>query len=144
MSTSTKSEQPELFDALTCDPMDLIERGGEALTDISRWPARLQELFDIEHRYSLRTMSEDAAAADAGARTILVADYIGGSALYLPRGDALRKAVRDAMIYVRFSRAVNKDALAREFGVTTPHLYEIAAREKARQVAKRQGRLFAE
>jgi Mor family transcriptional regulator len=141
MNTS-KAEQPELFDALTCDPLELIERGGEALTDTSRWPQRLQELFDIELRYSRRTMEPDAAAADAGARTVLLADYLGGSAIYLPRGDALRKAVRDAMIYARFTRTANVDALAREFGVTTPHLYEIVAREKRRQLAKRQGRLF--
>lgn len=143
MNTS-KAEQPELFDALTCDPIDLIERGGDALSDISRWPQRLRELFDIEYRYSLRSMPEAQAAADAAARTLLIADYLGGSALYLPRGDALRKAVRDATIYARFSRASNMDALAREFGVTTPHLYEIVAREKARHIAKRQGRLFAE
>lgn len=55
MNTS-KAEQPELFDALTCDPLDLIERGGDALSDISRWPQRLRELFDIEYRYSLRSM----------------------------------------------------------------------------------------
>lgn len=144
MPTSTRGDQGTMFDALTCDPMDLIERGGEALSDVSRWPQRLRELFEIEHRYSLRSMPADQAAADAGARTLLIADYLGGSAVYLPRGDALRKAVRDAMIYARFNRASNMDTLAREFGVTTPHLYEIVAREKARNIAKRQGRLFAE
>ena len=143
MSTSP-GEQCSMFDALTCDPMELIEKGGSALHDVSRWPQRLQELFDIERRYSARSMPSDHAAADAGARTMLIADYLGGSAIYLPRGDALRKAVRDAMIYARFNRTSNMDALAREFGVTTPHLYEIVAREKARDKANRQGILFTD
>ena len=132
----------ELFNALTCDPMDLIEHAGDALTDRSRWPARLQELFDIEYRYSLRTLSDDAAAQDAAARTFLIADYVGGSALYVPRGDALRLAVRNAEIYARYRGTANHSALAREYGVTEPHLYEIVAAEKKRQIAKRQGRLF--
>jgi|LNFM01.1.fsa_nt_gb Mor family transcriptional regulator len=141
MNTS-KAEQPELFDALTCDPLDLIERGGEALAETSRWPQRLQELFDIELRYSRRSMDEKSASADAGARTILIADYLGGSSIYLPRGDALRQAVRDAIIYARYKGQANHDELAREFGMTSIHLYEVIAREKRRQLKRRQGRLF--
>jgi|JI10StandDraft_1071094.scaffolds.fasta_scaffold11442_4 Mor family transcriptional regulator len=134
----------ELFNPLSCDPMDLIERAGDALTDRSRWPARLQELFDIEYRYSLRSLGADAAAQDAGARTFLIADYVGGSALYVPRGESLRLAVRNAEIYARYRGPANHAALAREYGVTEPHLYEIVAAEKKRQVSKRQGRLFQE
>jgi len=131
----------DLFDALTCDPLDLIERGGAALADRTRWPQRLTELFDIELAFSRRTMANGDAAEDAAARTILIADYLGGSVIYLPRGGALRQAVRDALIYTRFTGA-NHDALAREFGLTTAAVYKILQRETARRKSKMQGRLF--
>jgi Mor family transcriptional regulator len=136
------SPQATMFDALTCDPLELIERGGDVLDDRTRWPMRLVEIYDIEFAYSLRQgLDRDAAARDAAARTILIADYIGGSSIYLPRGDELRRAVRDSEVYTRH-RGSNHDALAREIGMTSTKLYELIAREKARRTRKLQGRLF--
>lgn len=131
----------ELFNALTCDPMDLIEQAGDAMEDRARWPQRLVELFDVEFAYSKRKMDADAAAHDAAARTILIADYLGGSSIYLPRGDALRQAVHEASVYARH-KGNNHDELAREIGITTTKLYELLAREKRRRLRKMQGRLF--
>lgn len=136
--------QPELFNALTCDPLDLIERAGDVVTDRARWPQRMTELFDVLYAYNLRMgMQADTAAPDAAERTFLIADYLGGSVVYLPRGDALRRAVRDAEAYRRHT-GNNTEQLAREYGMTTTKFYELIAREKARRVRRMQGRLFAD
>ena len=122
------SANGELFDALTCDPLDLIERAGDDLPELHRWPRRMAELFDIEFAYSKRCgMDDDAAARDASARVILLCDYMGGGGpMYLPRGDALRAAVRDSQLYRR-NNGRNLEDLARE---------------KKRRVRRMQGRLF--
>lgn len=136
--------QPELFNALTCDPLDLIERAGDVLTDRARWPQRMTELFDVLYAYNVRLgMQADTAAPDAAERTFLIADYLGGSVVYLPRGDALRRAVRDAEAYRRHT-GNNTEQLAREYGMTTTKFYELIAREKARRLRRLQGRLFAD
>lgn len=136
--------QPELFNALTCDPLDLIEHAGDVLTDRARWPQRMTELFDVLYAYNVRLgMQADTAAPDAAERTFLIADYLGGSVVYLPRGDALRRAVRDAEAYRRHT-GNNTEQLAREYGMTTTKFYELIAREKARRLRRLQGRLFAD
>lgn len=136
--------QPELFNALTCDPLDLIERAGDVVTDRARWPQRMTELFDVLYAYNVRLgMQADTAAPDAAERTFLIADYLGGSVVYLPRGDALRRAVRDAEAYRRHT-GNNTEQLAREYGMTTTKFYELIAREKARRIRRLQGRLFAD
>jgi Mor family transcriptional regulator len=138
----SQASQGSMFDALTCDPLDLIERGGDALNDRTRWPAKLAELYDIEYQCGLRRgLPPDEAATDATARTIMIADYLGGSSVYLPRGDELRRAVRDSEVFRRH-RGNNHEELAREIGMTSTKLYELIAREKRRRQRKMQGRLF--
>lgn len=134
--------QAEMFDALTCDPLDLIERGGDVLTDRTRWPQRLAELYDVLYAYNQRLgMNPDSGSRDAAERAILLADYLGGSVIYLPRGDVLRRSVRDAEAFRRHT-GNNTELLAREYGMTTTKFYELLAREKRRRVRQMQGRLF--
>lgn len=136
------SGQGTMFDALTCDPVDLIERGGEVLADKSRWPQRLVELYDVLFAYARKVgRSESDAALDASAQSVLIADYLGGSVVYLPRGEALRKAVRDSEAYRRHNGR-NTEVLAREYGMTTTKFYELLARERKRRLRKMQGKLF--
>lgn len=140
-------QQATMLDALTCDPVDLLERAACAgvLDERARWPQRLAEMFDVEFAYNLRAgMDRDAAARNAAERTILLADYLGGSSIYLPRGEALRQAVHDSEVYARHRGTANHAALAREINITETKLYELIARELKRRKEKRQGRLFAE
>ena len=139
------SGQNELFDALTCDPLELIERAGTVLDDKTRWPQRLVEIYDVLFAYNSRRRyaGVDEAARDATAQAILLADYLGGAVVYLPRGDALRKAVRDSEAYRRHNGR-NTEELAREYGMTTTKFYELIAREKARRLRRMQGRLFSD
>jgi Mor family transcriptional regulator len=138
------AEQHTMLDALTCDPLDLIEHAGDDMPNRARWPEKMAELFDIEYSYNTKQgMSEDDAAADAAARVILICDYLGGSVTYLPRGDTLRQAVRDSAAYRRHTGR-NTESLARELGITTTNFYALLARERKRRVRKMQGRLFEE
>lgn len=126
------------------DPFDLVERCSADLPEKNRWPERLAELYDVMFAYNRKLkMGDEEAARDAEARTILVAEYQGGAALYLPRGDELRRAVRDRRIY-RVANRRNIEAIAREAGLTPKAVYEILKRERARQIRKLQGRLFEE
>lgn len=137
------TDQREMFNALTCDPFDLIERGSEVLSDKARWPQRLVEIYDLLFAYAKRQgLDDNVAANDATCRTILIADYLGGSVVYLPRGDALRIAVRDSEVYRRHNGR-NTEQLARELGMTTTKFYELLARERKRRARKFQGQLFA-
>jgi len=134
------SGQGEMFDALTCDPV--IERGGEVLADKARWPQRLIELYDVLFAYARKAgFDDEAAARDASARAVLIADYLGGSVVYLPRGDALRKAVRDSEAYHRHD-GPNTEQLAREYGISTTQFYGLLARERRRRTRVLQGKLF--
>ncbi|MDC8015180.1 Mor transcription activator family protein [Tahibacter soli] len=127
---------------MTCDPLDLIERGGEVLADKARWPQRLVELYDVLFAYARKIgFDDEKAARDASERAVLIADYLGGSVIYLPRGDALRKAVRDSEAYRRHDGR-NTDALAREYGMKTTKFYELLARERKRRLRTLQGELF--
>lgn len=139
------SNQTEMFNALTCDPLELIERASGVLDDKTRWPQRLVEIYDVLFAYNARRrgLAEDDAARDAAAQAILLADYLGGAVVYLPRGDSLRKAVRDSEAYRRHNGR-NTEELAREYGMTTTKFYELIAREKSRRVRRMQGRLFTE
>lgn len=118
---------------------------GTVLGDKTRSPQRLVEIYDELFAYNTnrRGLVEDDAARDASAQAILLADYLGGAVVYLPRGDGLRKAVRDSEAYRRHNGR-NTEELAREYDMTTTEFYELIAREKQRRLRKMQGRLFTD
>lgn len=134
-------EQTTLFDAMTCDVLDLIEHAGEV--DQRVWPQRLHQLFEIHRAYN-RTrlrMPDAQAAADARDRSILLGDYLGGRQFILPRGDALRQALRDKQIWLEFT-GNNAEALAEKHKLHITHLYRILREQRVLFTAKIQGRLF--
>lgn len=139
--------QRELFDfnPSDADGWDLIEKGGAALVpgpDGPQWPQRLLDLFEIERVYSVRRgMDADAAARDAAERVTLLATYLGGRPWYVPNGETLRLALRDAQIFDAFHR-VGAGVLATRYSMTTKQVYEIVARQRALLQGRVQGRLF--
>jgi Mor family transcriptional regulator len=136
------SDQPQLFDVMTCDPADLLDKGGDALLEMRKWPQRLVELFQVMEAYNRRQkMDPEAAARDAAERVVLIADYQGGRPQYLPKSDEIRRGVRDALIF-RFSGRIKVEQLADQFGLTTAMIYQIIAEQTALFRARLQGRLF--
>lgn len=138
----SQAQQKTMFDALTCDSLDLIQHLGDDVEICARWPERLHTLFELHREYNLRAgMSETAAAIDARDRCILLGDYMGGRAYNLPRGDALRLAVRDKLIWLE-ARAGNYEQIASRHGLDVTHIYRIVRQQRALYKAKMQGRLF--
>lgn len=136
-------EQLQLLDPMTCDVMDLLLEHHAALPPPGRWPPLLRQMVDVMATYNERAlkMTPKQAADDAIERVVLVANYLGGRFVYLPRGDALRVAARDALIY-RLSNRMPVHQLATLFGLGEHIVYRILAREKALEVDRLQGKLF--
>lgn len=133
--------QQTLFDAMTCDALDLIEQAGDL--DTRCWPQRLHQVFELHRAYNINRlrMPEPAASADARDRSILLGDYLGGRQFILPRGDALRIALRDKLIWLEFT-GNNAEALADKHKLHITHLYRILREQRVLFTAKFQGRLF--
>ena len=115
----------------------------EALADATargRWPLRLLELTDIceavIHRHP------GAAQRELAERLVMeIANYLGGRPVYLPRGDALKRALRDRRIW-RDSGKLSPDELATREGVCLQQIYKIIGEMRALEKRRRQPRLF--
>ena len=118
---------------------DLIERGAEDLPE-DRWAPMLASMVAVLTTTYRRLGLEDEKAAKLAIAGVLAqAEYVGGRMFYLPRGERLRLALRDAEIFHR-ARSGNIQALAAEFGVTDIQVYRICRQQKKLHLAKVQGR----
>ena len=109
-----------------------------------KWPQRLAEWVDVlAADAERRGAGIDEAIRSAQRAVLLIANHEGGRQVYLPRGEALRLALRDREIFLRSSACGgrNKDALAREHGLSTRAIEVINARQYQLGIARRQGRL---
>lgn len=112
---------------------------GDALEHIddptvhTAWEGRLQEMCGVvEH--ALKQRDETQAAAPELARHVVfwIADTLGGSVIYLPRGENLKRALRDAALYRDWhERGASPHELARQYRVAVQTAYAIIARQRA-------------
>jgi Mor family transcriptional regulator len=138
----TQPSQAGMFDAMNCDPLELVERGSDVLREMHKWPQRLVEFVDLMRAYNIRAgMDEDRASTDAVDRVALIAGYLGGRAIYLPNDDTLRRALRDAQIFALQGKR-DVEELARAFDLTPAQVYAVLAEQRALYVNRVQGRLF--
>ena len=70
-----------------------------------------------------------------------IANYLGGRPVYLPRGDALKRALRDRRIW-RDSGKVSPDDLATREGLCMQQVYKIIGEMRALEKRRRQPGLF--
>lgn len=82
----------------------------------------------------------DKMAALAMAQTLHLLRELGGRAIYLPKGVALRLNARDREMIGKF-RGNNYLALAREYDLTEMRVRQIINAWRAERFAQRQGRL---
>lgn len=135
------TEQPALLPEEPFDPSQMLPEG---LSDVpmSRWPKELvRGLEVIEGVFKLGGMADEEAFHFAAAAMLALADYNGGRDWYLPRGDALKTALRDAKIY-RMAHANNIFTLADEHGITPRHIWRIIHQQRALHIRKIQLPLF--
>jgi Mor family transcriptional regulator len=124
------TEQPELMPGLPIDPRGLMAAN---LDDVpkDRWPRELVRAIEVmETAFVQAGHAEESAFELARAGVVALAEYGGGRQWYLPRGDALATALRDADIYRR-SRRGNIADLAAEFGLTERHVWRIIRQQYA-------------
>ena len=123
-------QQSELMPDLPIDAQGLMAAN---LDDVpkDRWPRDLVRAIEVMEAAFMQAGHTEAAAFEL-ARTgvVALANYGGGRQWYLPRGDALTTALRDADIYRR-SRRGNIATLAVEFGLTERHVWRIIRQQYA-------------
>lgn len=134
---------PEQLDMVPIgDDDSLIGRDIGAVPD-SKWaPLLAQMVAVLEALYRRKGMDEQAAFKLASDSVLALAEYFGGRVVYLPRGDRLKTALRDAEIYRRFRGSKNVDALAEEYDLSVIRVYAIYAEQRQLHLRKLQGRLF--
>ncbi len=96
-----------------------------SLTDTAKWPATLHEILSL-HRDTLIKNGIDQARADDIALSLTreYARVFGGIQVYIPRGQQLDRVLRDRQIYKEYRRGGAAD-LARKYGLSEPHIYDI-------------------
>lgn len=134
-------------DLAPVDPDQAESLVGQDLSAVPehKWAPMLANMVAVlEALYRRRGMGETEAFRLASDGAMELAEYFGGRVVYLPRGDRLKNALRDAEIYRRFLGSRNADQLAEEFGLGVIRIYQIHAEQKALHLAKVQGKLFEE
>ncbi|WP_295936987.1 Mor transcription activator family protein [uncultured Xanthomonas sp.] len=134
------NDQPDMWGTPTgLAAIELIERGNVDVPE-DRWAPMLAAMVAVlEATYRRLGLGDAQSAKLATAGVLAQAEYAGGRMLYLPRGDRLRKALRDAEIYHRARRG-NIQQLAAEYGLTDIHIYRICREQKELYMSKVQGR----
>lgn len=128
----------DLFDSM---PADAARTGVRVPSE--SWPSMLAELVDVLRATFRRMGRSDAEAiAEAQIAALAIGEYIGGRQFYLPRGDRLREALRDRVIFLEYTGR-NKAALAARYRLTERRIEQIYAEQRAIHVRRIQPELFA-
>lgn len=102
------------------------------------WPSTLLLLIDVLAAHFKRRERNRDNPEDAATRvTLVIADYLGGRQLYMPRGDRLRKAIKNVEIF-RAHTGDNTVELAQRYGITERSVQRIVLvqRELARKLRR--------
>ncbi|WP_296280584.1 Mor transcription activator family protein [Pseudoxanthomonas sp.] len=126
-------------------PTDLdLASGALDAVPATKWAQGLVQLIEVQEATFQRLGVDEAEAFRlARAATLAIAEFHGGRQWYLPRGDDLATALRDAEIYRRARRGNIQD-LAREYQLTDQHVWRIVRQQRALHLRKIQGDLFNE
>lgn len=99
----------------------------------NQWPELLKYLADIIQaeldQHSPQAQNDQLSHQLVSA----IASKLGGGQFYLPKGDALKRALRDAEIY-RLSSKVPTEELARKYNLSMKQVWEIAAKQQAKHI----------
>lgn len=143
IDVGTGDDQQELLPGLPLGSDSLLGADLDAVPS-HRWPQELVRLIEVQEAAYARSGIDRAEAfrlARIGVSAI--AEFCGGRDFYLPRGDVLKDALRDAEIYRRARRSTIH-ALADEYGLTVRHVRRIVRQQYNLHLSKVQGRLFNE
>lgn len=136
----TRSVETERIDL---EPQERLE----LLASPSRWPSQMRELIEIfESEISAvfpQIATRDARVA-AARMVIRLTDEYGGSHPYIPKGDAIRRVMRNLEIWASHDGSVDGEngihALSKRHGVTEVHVWSILREQRALHCAERDAR----
>lgn len=134
------ADQHDLQGMAPTQPVEGLSAADLADVPESKWaPALVSMVQVLEARHRTRGMAEDDAFALACDSVMALAEYFGGRVWYLPRGDRLKIALRDASIHRQWQRkgAVIQN-LAAAHKLTEIHLYRIIAQQRELHLRKTQ------
>lgn len=119
----------------------LDEIGDEAR---KKWPKDLVALIDI-YQAALIRLGYKEEAANRIAHTLIseLAVYCGGRYIYLPKGDALEKAIRDVRLYNDWSENQRTpEQLVVDYAISLQHVYRIIKEQRTYRINRVQPKLF--
>lgn len=127
------AEQSKLFDPNAMDAKQVLSGLDPSVRDDQRlWPTLLAELVDVvdDHFQDWAKMEPEEALEWSQNVIVVIAHYLGGRNVYLPRDDKLKRAIRDAMIFRLFD-GCNQRELSRKTGLTTAQIYNIISKQRS-------------
>ncbi len=120
---------------------EILEHIDQAMhsEDSKAWPSIVVDVFKIlEQQYQQQGIDDIKTTLNT---TLAVIDYLGGMQVYVPKGNRLRKYIRDMEIYHRFN-GNNIAELAKEYGHSEQSIYRIIAQQKSLYIKRKQPELF--
>lgn len=104
----------------------------------NRWPSLLVEVIDVMQAELIRQkFEEDSAKLTASKLVGVMAHYFGGKSFYLPAGDKIKEALRDAQIYQEFN-GKNVPELVKKYRLSESTIYAILRQQRALQRKRHQ------
>ncbi|MBA6065960.1 Mor transcription activator family protein [Pseudomonas mosselii] len=125
----------ELFDSGDIDKLDpakVLAQMSDPVV-LSRWEGTLTEMAGIAESKLREVLPDKPDQVPMIARAVVYAicETMGGSVVYIPRGDTLRRALRDAEIFREWrDKNTRPDKLARQFNMSSQAVYDIIARQR--------------
>lgn len=108
----------------------------------NRWPSLLVEVIEVMQAELLRqNFAEDKAKKTASKLVGVMAHYFGGKSFYLPAGDKIKEALRDAQIYQEFN-GKNVPELIKKYRLSESTIYAILRNQRTLQRKRHQMDLF--
>jgi Mor family transcriptional regulator len=100
---------------------------------LTRWEGTLREMVEIAEAKLNNEMGEGATSAELARHVVFaICDTLGGSVIYLPRGDALKRAMRDAAIFQEWrEKGIQPVDLVRKYRLASQTIYDIISRQRA-------------
>jgi Mor family transcriptional regulator len=124
---------PTLFNPNSMEISQVIDGLDHDLRSETRcWPTLLAELVDVvaDHMQTRERLGTEAAIVKAQDVVLAISHYLGGRAVYLPRNDKIKQAIRDNSIYRAWMAGATHAELARKMGLTTARIYSIISAQR--------------
>lgn len=102
-------------------------------TVLSRWEGSLREMVEIAEAKLLVEIKPGVEAAELARHVVFaICSVMGGKVVYLPRGDALKRALRDAGIYRDWKdNSISIPDLVSKYDLANQTIYDIIRRQRA-------------